>query len=267
MVMSVNDVIEGSDDVLFDEGVRRKIEKKPFFARCAGSDCVPLSNDEQLLLCDLAKSGDDVAFQKIILSYQRLAVKIVNEFLRRGVNETIDAHDLFSEANLGIAHAIRVFDKTRSPSVTCVVDIWIRNKIRCYIACFQSEIAVPSGYLSQVSKLIKNEELSEEDNKFVARMPKRISGNEEYILGFIPVEIEKETLLEEDQKLRVAQLLSDMKDSKMQSVLQYRYGFNGDGVKTLQEIGVILGLTRERVRQILDSALNALRPKIAACLE
>lgn len=221
----------------------------------------------------------------------RLVQKIANDFLGRGLSW----EDLVSEGNRGLITAAHMFDPSRGARFSTYSAWWIKQAIRQAIAEQARTVRVPIGTqinwrrIRKVAKELTeklgreptDEEVAAEAKLPVATIQRLRSSNQVEVHSLnAPVSGEEsesgefmefvydETAPGPDQELinleDVEQLLALLETlpEREKQVLRLRFGLDGEPVRTLEEVGAIIGCTNERVRQIQNQALRKLQQQI-----
>ena len=221
----------------------------------------------------------------------RLVQKIANDFLGRGRSW----EDLVSEGNRGVITAAHKFDPSRGARFSTYSAWWIKQAIRQAIAEQARTVRVPIGTqinwrrIRKVAKELTeklgreptDEEVAAEAKLPVATIQRLRSSNQVEVHSLnAPVSGEEsesgefmefvydETAPGPDQELinleDVEQLLALLETlpEREKQVLRLRFGLDGEPVRTLEEVGAIIGCTNERVRQIQNQALRKLQQQI-----
>ena len=221
----------------------------------------------------------------------RLVQKIANDFLGRGLSW----EDLVSEGNRRLITAAHKFDPSRGARFSTYSAWWIKQAIRQAIAEQARTVRVPIGTqinwrrIRKVAKELTeklgreptDEEVAAEAKLPVATIQRLRSSNQVEVHSLnAPVSGEEsesgefmefvydETAPGPDQELinleDVEQLLALLETlpEREKQVLRLRFGLDGEPVRTLEEVGAIIGCTNERVRQIQNQALRKLQQQI-----
>jgi RNA polymerase primary sigma factor len=248
----------------------------------------PLSVLEELQLAKFIETGDKHAKDKLIKSNIRLVISIAKRYTNRG----LDFEDLIEEGMIGLIKAVEKFDYRMGYKFSTYATWWIRQSIARAIADKSRLIRLPVHLVESLNKikkvnndfLINNGRLPdkreladlldltfEEINKYIMyseiydkdftsfELP--VGDDQNTLLKeFIPdysVDVEESVFLE-SMKEDIYSLIETLNDREAE-ILKLRYGLVDGRERTLEEIGQIYGLTRERIRQIEQKALRKLR--------
>lgn len=246
----------------------------------------PLINEEQELeLARRISQGDAAARQELCNANLRLVVSIAKRHMGRGLSFM----DLIQEGNIGLLKAVDKFDTSKGCRFSTHASWWIQQAISRAISNtgrtvripahlvetinkmkrVASELTVKNGYEPSPKELADALDTDEETIKHwfkisedIVSLDVKIKDDEDGTIGEL---IEDKSLsnpigniLLEEQK-EIFKNVLDTLTQRESDILQYRYGLKTDEPKTLEEIGGIYGLTKERIRQIESAALRKLR--------
>ena len=238
--------------------------------------------EEQELFKRIREENDDQARQLLILSNLRLVISTAKKLLGNG----LPLIDLISEGNIGLIKAINKFDYDKGHRFSTYAVWWIKQSIKKAIINTRRDIRIPSykyEQLTKVNKVIteytnrhgeapsieyiaKEVELKETKvvlllNEFqdVISLNETI-GDNIYLEDVIGEEASvEEEMIKEDQLIEMRELLEKILSDRERNILELRYGLYDNKIHTLKEIGEILNITRERVRQIEKKAIIKLK--------
>ncbi len=244
-----------------------------------------LTFDEEVALAQAIEKGSDAAREQLIDANLRLVVSIAKKYIGRGLTFL----DLVQEGNQGLMRAVEKFDWHRGFKFSTYATWWIRQAITRAIADQAKTIRIPVHMVETINKVYKAtraltqklgkeptvEQIADEVGISIDKVEEiyRISqdttslstpvgDDEDSFLGdFIedttqisPYEETSKELLRES----IEEVLSSLDEREMK-VLSLRFGLMGETPKTLEEVGKIFNVTRERIRQIEAKALRKLR--------
>ena len=276
---------ELSNEKLLNLGNSAKVDEPiKMYLREIGQ--VPLlTHDEEIEYAKKAYEGDEESSQKLIESNLRLVVSIAKKHTNRGLKLL----DLIQEGNIGLMKAVEKFEYTKGYKFSTYATWWIRQAITRAIADQGRTIRIPVHMIETINKIKKEsriylqetgkdaspEILAERLGMEVEKIKAIQEMNQEPISLETPVGSEEDSELGdfvEDQKTTSPYeatnraILREELDGVLKTlspreekVLRYRYGLDDSSPKTLEEVGKIFNVTRERIRQIEVKALRKLR--------
>lgn len=245
-----------------------------------------LTNDEEIQLATRAAAGEKAARDKLLTSNMRFVIKIASQYLNKG----LEYEDLISEGYLGLMKALDHFDVSKGYHFISYAVWWIRQSIMKAIVDFGRPIRLPvnkDAELTEIKRAChsvnphgkKSEEEELEEVALKLGMTKHhiremLNISQEMISLDSPISGDSDTALvdtvsagtftPEDAAID-ASLKTEIDkafvglDKKSVEVLNMRYGLNGQGERTLKEVGEKMNLSRERVRQIEKHAIAKIR--------
>ena len=246
-----------------------------------------LSAKEEVELAKAIIDSSEEAKEKFINANYRLVVSIVKRYRK----ESVDMLDLIQAGNIGLIKAVEKYDYKKGFKFSTYATWWIKQSITRYIDDCENTIRIPV-HLHQRINFVKRkkqelanvlqrepsmEELAEvcelevdkvldilKRDKNIVSLDTPIKEDEDSsLVEFIPSdahfgdvvihEVEQNNLRE-----KIDEVLTDLSDQEQQ-VLRMRFGLDDDTPKTLEEIGKVFEVTRERIRQIEAKAIRKLR--------
>jgi len=200
---------------------------------------------------------------RLILPNFRLVLKEVFRYRPVGMKRS----DLFQEGIIGLHKAVFRFDATRGIRFSTYATYWIRQAIRKCLTDKARLIRVPQAIQEELRKADCS--LEEAEAERLRRLMKETAlfsyGESEDSTDRFCFEVRDRSMPEFNEPLRLHRLPQTVQEaleslsSRQRDVLQRRFGLSGERPQTLEEIGVLLNLSRERIRQIEQEAMASLR--------
>ena len=257
---------------------------------------IPMLNaEDEADLARKIKQGDKEALDKMTRSNLRFVVSVAKQYQNQGLSLS----DLINEGNVGLMKAAKRFDETKGFKFISYAVWWIRQSILQAIVENSRIVRMPlnkvgsynkvnEAYLSFVQEF-EREPTDEELAEVLDMTPKEVQtmlrstvrhvsfdaplanaddGDATMLDVFLPEDGEEPDLelMSESLREEVAQGLMTLSPREMEVISSY-YGLNGYKPLTLEEIGELYGLTRERVRQIKERAIRRLRKSYSSALK
>lgn len=247
-----------------------------------------LTPKEEIVLAKRIQKGDSKAREEMIKSNLRLVVKIARDYEDYG----LPLLDLINEGNMGLMKAVERFDPKKGAKLSTYASWWIKQSIRRALANQSKTIRLPVHVVDKLFHMRRaavklqeelgreatDEELAQElgTTSFrVARLRSAairpasldapIGDDDTNRFGDLVEDEKADTPYEQLEDKTNTDLVREMMetlDPREATILRFRFGLDGGGEKTLEEVGKKFGVTRERIRQLQNIALKKLRKRI-----
>ncbi len=244
-----------------------------------------ITREEEVVLAQAIKTGNEESLDKLVRSNLRFVVSVAKKYQNQGVSLS----DLINEGNLGLIRAAHKFDETKGIKFISYAVWWIRQAILQALAEQSRIVRVPlnrAGTLHRIGKRSAAlqqelgreptvEEIAEGMDISREEVAKTLSISQSHLSLDAPLTPGEDNKLLDylsdtqnagpDQETferaltdSIEEVLSTLKDREAK-ILRLYFGLEGQEPMTLEEIGSMMGITRERVRQIKEKALARLR--------
>ncbi len=248
-----------------------------------------LTIEDEIRLAAKIKKGNAAARSEMVRCNLRLVVKIARDYQGLG----LPLLDLISEGNIGLMKAVERFDPAKGGKLSTYAAWWIKQSIKRSLANQSKTIRLPVHLVDKISKIRRvavqmSEELGREptDDELAEEVginPAKISqlktaairpasldapiGDDEStefgeIVGDSEAMDPFELLRDKDLRDEVGDLLESL-DDRERSIINSRFGLDGEKPSTLEEVGERFGVTRERIRQLQNIALHKMRKALS----
>ena len=244
-----------------------------------------ITREEEVVLAGQIHLGDQEALDKLVRSNLRFVVSVAKKYQNQGVSLS----DLINEGNLGLIRAAHKFDETKGIKFISYAVWWIRQAILQALAEQSRIVRVPlnrAGTLHRIGRranallqelgreathaeIAEGMEITEEEvAKTMSISQTHLSldapltpGEDNKLLDYLPDNqnpTPDEQTFEKALTESIVDALSHLKEREAK-ILRLYFGLDDEEPMTLEQIGALLGITRERVRQIKEKALSRLR--------
>jgi RNA polymerase primary sigma factor len=244
-----------------------------------------ISADEEVLLAQRIKMGDQLALEKLTKANLRFVVSVAKQYQNQGLS----LPDLINEGNLGLIKAAQRFDETRGFKFISYAVWWIRQSILQALAEQSRIVRLPLNQVGSLNKIKKEssrleqkyerppsaEEIAEALEIPGYKIDAALKISTKYVSMDAPLTDDEDTkfidlFIDEDSPVTDAGLMRESLAQEIQrslstlsekerDVVNLYYGLGMNHGLTLEEIGAKFDLTRERVRQIKEKAIRRLK--------
>jgi len=248
-----------------------------------------LTLEEEIALAARIEQGDPEARLTMIRANLRLVVKIAQDYAGYG----LPVNDLISEGNLGLMKAVERYDPDKGGKFSTYAAWWIKQSIKRALANQSKTIRLPVHMVDKIAKIRRislllaealgreptDEELAEEIGlpnrklallRQAAQRPASLdaplnpgeAGAFGDVVGDTQALNPHDTLSDKNMSKELVELLNTL-DERERRIIDVRFGLSGGTPLTLEEVGRQFGVTRERIRQLQNSALVKMRKALA----
>ena len=245
-----------------------------------------LTPAEEVQLAQRIQSGDASAREHMIRANLRLVVKISREYEGFG----LPLLDMVNEGNIGLMRAVERFDPTRGCKFSTYAALWIRQAVRRGLANQSKTIRLPINLIDRLSLMNRTVQAlrekygrppSDDEIALAMELPvKKIrdlqqasmhtssldasisSSEDSSTLGELLEDASRPSpyqVLEDKTRYSLLHELMNHLNARESVILRYRFGLDGGTEKTLEQVGARFGVTRERIRQLQNVALQKLK--------
>lgn len=280
-----DELVHISDDYLSDDIVGSYLRNLP--SRL-------LTFEELVALYKRIELGDETAREMVVTYNLRLVVSVAKKYVNKGV----DLEDLISAGHEGLLLAVDKYDYKMGLTFSNYAIWWIRQTITRSIANESKIIRIPVHayeYLLKIKKFMQNYYVNYGQRPSVETISKALNLNEDVIESVLPYiddmvslndqikndecnDTELIDLIKDDYNLE-EEMVEKNKNKEFRDyvfnypyltdreklVLSYRFGFKDGQIHTLEDVGQVMGVTRERIRQIENRAIKRLRKSPTLC--
>jgi RNA polymerase primary sigma factor len=244
-----------------------------------------ITREEEVTLAQRIRLKDQEALDKLVRSNLRFVVSVAKKYQNQGVSLS----DLINEGNLGLIRAAHKFDETKGIKFISYAVWWIRQSILQALAEQSRIVRVPlnrAGALHRIGKrastllqelgrqpthleIAEGLDITEEEvakTMLISQVHLSLDapmtpGEDNRLLDYLPDNTNRtpdEQTFEKALSEAIEESLAGLKERESK-ILRLYFGLDGEDPMTLEDIGTLLGITRERVRQIKEKALLKLR--------
>src|SRR2546423_1397129 len=247
-----------------------------------------LTRQEEIVLAKRIKNGDEEAREQMIKANLRLVVKIARDYENQG----LPLLDLINEGNIGLMKGVERFDPAKGAKLSTYASWWIKQAIKRALASQSKTIRLPDHVVDKLANIRRSEMKLREvlghdpsDEEIAIHTGLDVRRVRSYRdAAKAPVSLDAP--ISQDESDQISEVVADtnaaapfdqlIKDTdtdlvrevfellneREKAILAMRFGLNDGVAKTLEEIGKVFGVTRERIRQIEGEALKKLRARM-----
>tara|TARA_Y100001936_G_scaffold77281_1_gene75739 strand:- start:87 stop:953 length:867 start_codon:yes stop_codon:yes gene_type:complete len=246
-----------------------------------------LSKEEEIKLAKAIKKGDPKAIQEMVRRNLKYVVTVANKYRGFGIS----LQDLIEEGNIGLIQAAKRFDVSKNVKFITYAVWWIKQAIMHSLAEQSGAVKLPVKQAGKIARFNKKSQQmcqdmereptqsevakslgydNDEINSIMRAYRSHLSldtplKNDDYTPYLNLLENQElipydDQIMRDSLNIKVDQMLENLSERES-TILKMRFGFSGE-VKTLEDIGQKIGLSRERVRQIEKRAKERLKSKL-----
>ena len=249
-----------------------------------------LSREEEYETAIASHNGDKKARQRMIQSNLRLVINIA----KRYQHTSLPLVDIIQEGNTGLIHAVEKFDATKGFRFSTYAVWWIKNNIERFIMNQSRTIRVPihiGKIYKRILKAAREQEFDLQCNQDVASLAESLEMDYKQVTEvlsyyFNEASLDKTIVTDRDSSTSLVDMLEDFSISKPndeleeadtlcylsevlghlserdRKIIELRFGLGDEDPLTLHVIGERLSMSRERIRQIINSSLQKIQPEL-----
>lgn len=274
---------ESDDQLVAPPGVKINDPVRMYLKEIGRVDL--LTADEEISLAKRIEQGDKLAEDELASANLRLVVSIAKRYVGRGMSFL----DLIQEGNMGLMKAVTKFDYTKGFKFSTYATWWIRQAITRAIADQARTIRIPVHMVETINKLVRvqrsllqdlgreptPEEIGAEMDLPTDKVRNIINISQDPVSLETPIGEENDShlgdfiedieILAPEENASYEMLKNELEDvletltDREENVLRLRFGLDDGRQRTLEDVGKVFGVTRERIRQIEAKALRKLR--------
>lgn len=246
-----------------------------------------ITPDEEVELAQKIKEGDQIALDRLVLANLRFVVSVAKQYQNQGLSLA----DLINEGNVGLIKAAQRFDETKGFKFISYAVWWIRQAILQAVAEQSRMVRLPLNQVGLLSKVKKTasyleqlyqrkptiKEIADELDMDVEKIENIMKINAKEVSMDAPISSDDDMtfidtvvpdnnedadsiIVSETESAAIKRSLSTLNEKERQIIIYY-FGLDSSQSYTLEEIGYMMDMTRERVRQVKDKALKKLRTR------
>ena len=243
-----------------------------------------INKEQEIELANRIKLGDHSAIDQLVKANLRFVISVAKQYTGRGM----DIEDLVSEGNIGLIKAAQKFDPTKDIKFISYAVWWIRQSILQSLADNSRTIRLPLNQINALNKIkecqirLEQElnrvpdslelsealgidqskiELSLKSNRYITSLDSPVLNDEDSLtlLDVVASDQSSDYIVENESLIQDIKSKLDRLTDKEKLVIEWSFGLNGKSEVSLSEIGQMIGIGKERVRQIKLKALSKMK--------